>query len=1126
MHIVLVETTSVRGFDMVAEMADSGIEVSFVTGNLDAYRGKPGFELSSRAARIVEVDSPGAGRLAERLRGRLGPRRPDGVIGRDEVYPFAVAELARDLGLPHESVAAARVLSDKGAVRARLTEHGVGSLRWRVATTEAEGRAAVEEIGLPVVVKPTAGGWSVGVTVAWTREQAAHALSRLLSGPAGRDAAPPRALVEEYAVGRHVSAELLVQGERVVLLGFAERLAAPPGQAAELGGHFPARLDQEGAARAFVLDTVRALGLRACAVHAELLLTPAGPELIEVNGRVAGHVVTQQMSLALGRSLTRDLVDLAVGRAVEEAAPPETVVALHQLHSPVPAVVRGVKPAEVLGPDVIESRLAVATGDRVRALRTNHDRFGYVLARGATGAAAARTAAAAAERLLASLELEPETATRDAAAPDDSPGGEHLLLLLGAQDPVERLLTGVGAVTSRVSVVWTSGPDGEAGARELWARHCLGQWHRATGAAAVRAAARLVHAVQPVRGVLTFSPASFARQLRSGGEDLSEAQAVPAVSGHTVVVTARRGEVRSLAVLDEEAGTRLCPSALDGERVARLAERAVEAVRAARAEGVVRCFFPSDAPRAAAPRLLPGLDTATVDLYDAVYTRGLAAATAEAALGRAPRGRARPVVAVQRELPLPGGPLRVVEATDAAELNARPEVFRAQVFAGAGDVVDGFGPEVWLRCTAVAADRAGARAAAGRLADSVVLRTTPQDRTHVLLLDRLGADVWTLPDGLSPVLPADRFRLSVLTSGEVARGPADLAVRTDVYDDFAVERLARAVHAAHPVHRVAALSERLLEPAARLRRALGTPGEGPQEVRRFVDKAVMKRLAHRAGIRHAAGLLAQSADDVTAAFRRHGRVVVKPRAASGSQGVAVLSARQDVERWLREEFVPGAYLCEEFVDAPMCHIDAVVHGGEPVWHVSAYVRDTMALRRGRPLSSATVADPVVRAAAGRLLGRVVDAWRLRSGVLHLEAFLTEGELTFCEVAARPGGGGVVDAFRATEGVDLRHAKILADAGENPLTGRREPVGPYAGWTVHYCGGGRLLEYDDASVAPLAYTRTVRARVGDLVPASTFSGTGVSTHVFVHEAPGEVSALVDRAEREVRIVTGPADGEAR
>ncbi|WKX18522.1 ATP-grasp domain-containing protein [Streptomyces sp. HUAS CX7] len=1311
MHIVLVETTSVRGFDMVAEMADAGVEVSFVTGNLDAYRGNPGFELASRAARLVEVVNPAAGRLAERLRGRLGPTRPDGVICRDEVHPFAVAELARDLGLPHESVAAARILADKSAVRARLTEHGVGSLRWRVAATRAEGLAAVDEIGLPVVVKPTAGGWSVGVTVAWSREDAARALAELLRVPAGRDGAPPRALVEEYAVGRHVSAELLVADGRTVLLGFAERLPAPTGQTAELGGHFPARLDQDAAARAFVLDAVRALGLRRSAVHAELLLTPTGPELIEFNGRIAGHVVTRQMSYALGRSLTRDLMALATGEPVEEAGPPESVVALHQLYSPVAAVVRGGKPADVLGPDVIETHLTVAPGDRVRALRTNHDRIGYVLARGATAQDAARTAAEAAGRLLASLELTPEVGAeapgaagdagvaegvRGAAGPAADPvtaaapavssavsegspaagftGGEHLLVLLGADDPVEATLTAVGAVTSRVSVVWTSGPEGEAEARALWARHCEGQWHTADTGPGIRAAARAVHAAEPVRGVLTLSATPYARQLRDGAPGPGARPGAPPVPGHTVVVTAHRDEVRALTVIDEEPGVRLCPTALDAGARATLTERAVRAVREAGLDGVVRCFFPAgeapdagsgvvagevatgedapakdtpaddapgenapaddaagevapgevaagedtaaedaageeapgkdapaqdatgedapgevaagedaageeapgedtpaqdataeDAPAqdatggaeagragargvvgrgvkgvgvvgggseggrigrgSAGPLLLPGLDEAVIDLHDAVHTRGLVAAVAEAALGRVPRGRVRDRVAAQHALALPAGPLRVVEASTAAELGARPDVFRARVLTRAGHVTGAGGPGIWLRHTVVADGHDAARAAADRLADSVVLRTAPHDRTHVLLLDRLGADAWTGADGSSPVLPADRFRLSVLTSAQEASGPADLVVRTDLYDDFALGHLARAVRAAHPVHRVAALSERLLEPAARLRRLLGVPGEGPEAVSRFIDKAVMKRLARRHGIRHADGLLAHTAEDVTTLFGRHGRIVVKPRAASGSQGVAVLSTRAELERWLGAHFVPGAFLCEEFVDAPMCHIDAVVHDGEPVWNVSAYVRDTMALRRGRPLSSATVADPAVRAAAGRLLAQVVDAWRVRSGVLHLEAFLTADGLTFCEVAARPGGGGVVEAFLATDGVDLRHAKILADAGENPLAGRREPVAPYAGWTVHYCGGGRLLEYDDSAVAGDAHARTVRARVGDAVPASTFSGTGISTHVFVHDTPEGLATLVDRAEREVRIVTGPAAGEA-
>ncbi|WP_409109822.1 ATP-grasp domain-containing protein [Streptomyces europaeiscabiei] len=1179
-HIVLVETASVRGFDMIAEMADSGIEVSFVTETLDAHRKNPGFELSARAARIVEVPHLARGVLADRLRGRLGPLPPDGVICRDEVHLPAAAELARDLGLPHESPSAARILSDKAAVRARLTERGIGALSWRVAATAAEGLAAVDEIGLPVVVKPTAGGWSVGVSIAWSRAQAARALAEVLGVPAGPDGTPPRALIEEYAVGRHVSAELLVQDHRTVLLGFAERLPAPPGQTAELGGHFPARIEQEEAARAFVLDAVRAIGVRSSAVHAELLLTPTGPELIEINGRVAGHVVARQMSLALQRSLTADLVALAVGDPVREAAPNESVVALHHLFSPVDAVVRGVKPQDVLTDEVIESHVTAGTGDRVAALRTNHDRIGYVLARGRTGDEAARHAAEAARRILESLELHPVPDTTEAAdalpadpkpqnsptdrppvpgqsptgrlpaagdlrpgrpprqagepsghtphtphtphAPHDAPCGEHVLLLLGAEDPADRIMAALGAVTARVSVIWTSGPDGERRARTRWQHHCRGQWHTASTGPDIRAAARRIHAAEPVRAMLTFSAAHGARQLRDGAPAARPPAAAP-TPGHTVVVAAYRGDVRALAVIDEEPGTRLCPSGLDGPSHDELTDRAVHAVRAAHIEGVVRCVLAQDTlrpgPGRPEPVLLPGLDAATIDLYDAVHTRGLVTAVAESALGRAPRARSRPAVALQRAVTTPGGRFRVIEATTEEQLQTFPGLFRAQVFTRAGHVHQDPRPTVWLRHTVVAAGRDQARRTARKLERSLLWRTTAQERTHVLLLDRIGAATWTLDDG-TPVLPADRFRLSVLSSTPGPH-PADLAVRTDLSDDFLLGHLARTLDAGHPVHRVAALSERLLQPAARLRALLGTAGEGPHEVRRWVDKAVMKRIARSHRIRCADGLLAHTAQDITEMFDRHGKIVLKPRAASGSRGVAVLASWPDLQAWLHTQFTPGTHLCEEFVDAPLCHIDAVVHDGEPVWDVSLYERDTMALRHGLPLSSATVADPALRAAAGRLLDQVLHAWQMDSGVLHLEAFVTGGHLTFCEVAARPGGAGVAEAFRATTGIDLDHAKLLADAGLDPRHRRRDPVAAHAGWTVHYSGGGRLLKFDDSAVAPHAYARSVHARVGDTVPASRFSGSGISTHVFAHDSHAEVSRLLHRAEHDIRIVCAPA-----
>ncbi|MET9323163.1 ATP-grasp domain-containing protein [Streptomyces sp. NPDC003038] len=1144
MHVVLLETASIRGFDIVAEMADDGIEVSFVTERLDAYRGKPGFELIARAARVVEVpELAGCQDLAARLDGRLGPHRPDGVICRDEVHLHSAALLARDLGLPYESLEAARLLGDKAAVRERLGKAGIGSLRWRRAVTEEEGLAAVREIGLPCVVKPTAGGWSVGVTVAWTWEQAAGALAEVLGVPLGPGGEPPVALVEEYAVGRHVSAELLVQDGRTVLLGFGERIPAPAGTTAELGGHFPARFEGLGAARRFVLDAVEALGIRASALHVELLMTPTGPELIEVNGRIAGHVVTRQMSLALGRSIARDLVALATGTPVADEAPPVATVALHTLWSESDGIVRGSVPElSELPAGVIDCQVGVGPGDRVPALATNHDRFGYLMGRGADAAQAAGVAAEAARRVRESLRLEPVAPRGAGAAP--ATGGEHLVLLLDGDDPVERIVGAAGAVTGRLTVLRRDEltfEEARAAFGRAHARHPVAgvlSWSAAyerearqlrrvaAGSAGAGAGAELDGFAAAGGGTTGFAGAGWEGFGEGGGFGELEEPAYIGDPVHTVLAVAGRGRVDALAVVDESGDQGIGDEGTERRMVAgavpeRLAVRAGDAVRAAGIEGPVRVVFGAGGQE---PHVLAGFDERVLDLYDAAHRRSLVTAAAESALGR-PVSAALPDagrVAVQRFLPAGSGRFRIVAATVAEELYDWPELASARTPLGRDGTHTGPAPR--LVYTVAAPNTVRAEQAAARIERSLVWRTEPADRTHVLLLDRIGPSVWTRDDG-TPLLDPDRFRVSVLGSGAAhGRGAAtDFAAHTDVFDQEAVRAFAGAVNALHPVDRVATVSERLQEPAAALRKVFGAAGDDPATARKFVDKAVMKRIARRAGIRTADGHLVHTPEDVTDLFARHGKVVVKPRDGSGSFGVSVLRDAAQVERWVREEFRPGSHLCEGFVSGDMCHIDAVLHEGDVVWDVSRYETDTLAVARSEPLSSVTVADPAVRAAAHELLGRVIDAWQVRTGVLHLEAFVDESGLTFCEVAARPGGAGIAEAFRATTGIDLDHAKILTDAGVDPRIGRRAPAGAYAGWTVHYTRGGMLLDFDDSAVEEDTYFRSVPYRIGDVVPAQRFSGSGVSTHVFAHDSHAEVKRLVARAEREVRLVLRPEPG---
>ncbi|RQS16020.1 ATP-grasp domain-containing protein [Burkholderia sp. Bp9002] len=397
------------------------------------------------------------------------------------------------------------------------------------------------------------------------------------------------------------------------------------------------------------------------------------------------------------------------------------------------------------------------------------------------------------------------------------------------------------------------------------------------------------------------------------------------------------------------------------------------------------------------------------------------------------------------------------------------------------------------------------------------------ERTHVLLMDRVGPDSWTMHDG-RPLLPPERFRTTVFSSSAEAgtRGARpDLLVRMDIFDDTAVAMAAGAIHSASPVHRVGAASERALLPAAALRRRFGAPGVAAEELHRFIDKAEMKQRARRAGIRCADGLVVQTRTALLDMLERHATVVVKPRALSGSQGVAVLRSAAQADAWLASSYVPEAFLAEAFVEGDMCHIDALVYDGDVLWDTSRYVRDTMAYHRGEPLSSVSVGDASLREAAGALLAQVIDGWEVRRAVLHLEAFVTPTGLTFCEVAARPGGAGVVDAFVATRGVNLMHAKLLIECGEDPLRNRVEPIAAHSAWTVHYTTGGVLTCFDDSAVSGGAYKRRLAAQPGHEVPRSRFSGTGLSLHVFAGPTHEEVLAWVHKAESQVIFKTRPS-----
>lgn len=239
----------------------------------------------------------------------------DGIVTFSEQQIVRTARLAARRGLAFHDPDTARALTDKFVQRQRLAEAGVQQTRCRIVSGPAGLHAALDEIGLPAILKPRRGAGSARTCRVGTREEA---LARL------RDFGDGEFVLEEVLAGQpaiagtdwadYVSVESVTSHGRIGHVEITGKfpLAEP---LRETGYVVPSTLGD--AARAAVLDVttdaLRALGVTHGVTHTEVKLGVGRPAIIEVNGRVGGYVA-DLIRRARGFDLIRAALLAALGR--------------------------------------------------------------------------------------------------------------------------------------------------------------------------------------------------------------------------------------------------------------------------------------------------------------------------------------------------------------------------------------------------------------------------------------------------------------------------------------------------------------------------------------------------------------------------------------------------------------------------------------------------------------------------------------------------------------------------------------------------------------------------------------------------------------------------------------------
>jgi biotin carboxylase len=338
-------------------------------------------------AEIADIDVPDA---IEAIALRHGV---DGVltVALDRAVPV-VADAAERLGLPSLGADTAHLFSHKLAMRRTLAEEGVPQPAFAAVRTLAEGRGAIDTVGLPAVLKPVDAEGQRGLfRVDDPGDLESHLHATLA------ESRSQEAILEALVEGVEMNAVLVVRGGEPRLVTLSDRLRFGGAGFGVAWAHVhPAGIhsDQLAAAERTAERTVSVLGLRDGIAVVQLLATPDGDvSVVGVGACVPGGHLPDLARHAVGV----DLVDLAVRFALGEDVPEDA--ALPRFSQPVAIRFLTASPGRLptgrvtrvgaLGPvlsadGVVDAETYLAPGTLVRPVRDADDRHGYVAATGQT----------------------------------------------------------------------------------------------------------------------------------------------------------------------------------------------------------------------------------------------------------------------------------------------------------------------------------------------------------------------------------------------------------------------------------------------------------------------------------------------------------------------------------------------------------------------------------------------------------------------------------------------------------------------------------------------------------------------------------------------------------------------
>lgn len=312
----------------------------------------------------------------------------DGVVTICDYYIDTVAQVAQALDLPQAFSANVVMERRKHLVREAIERAGLPNPLFKTATNWQATRQAAEQIGYPLILKPSDLASSAFVRLVNNEAELHEAFSALESFPKNfrEQSREPLWLLEEYMTGEEVSVEACTFRGETTIIGITDKSVTGFPYFIEDGHMFPARLasDQAKAIETLVRQALEAVGHDHGISHTEVKLTSKGPRIVEINPRPGGNYIAELIEHVTGIDFLHAQIDLALGRQ-PNLARKETGIASAAIKFLVPpqgGYVSAMDGADTLAndPNVVRWTLSPVAGTDVAPPIDNACYLGHVVA--------------------------------------------------------------------------------------------------------------------------------------------------------------------------------------------------------------------------------------------------------------------------------------------------------------------------------------------------------------------------------------------------------------------------------------------------------------------------------------------------------------------------------------------------------------------------------------------------------------------------------------------------------------------------------------------------------------------------------------------------------------------------